>query len=215
MQLALDVPEAYRTVWTQELTDGTGEYEMPANFEFDKKVEYRADTDDIRKLDYVTFEEWNNVVGKDETNSWTPLRYTFWRKLGGDQSASPAYVNDYIRLNPVPGSDEDGNFIGVYGFKRPDIINVATEGDHVIETPASYVEAQIMWAAYLVMSDDGDFAASDRKKTEYEHQVVKIKNHIAITSRSERPRIRPRNSALNPWNKDLVPWPSAFGRSWP
>ena len=214
MQLALDVPEGYRTVWTMTLTDGTAEYEMPDGFTFDRVVEFQDDTDDtaigddVRQLEYLSRQDYQQRVGTDQTLSGTPTSFTYWRKLG---STSTSTVRDYIRFYPVPGADEDGKVIRVYGYKYPDVISAAAMSN-VLETPPVYVEAQIMWAAHLAMRDDGDTAMARDFEAQYENQVRKIRNHIVTKSRSRRPKIRPRDSALLPWRDTEVPWPRYLRR---
>lgn len=193
-QLTLSIPEVFETVWTVALVEDQREYMMDPAFMADRRVEFKfavADDSDNRPLRYLTMEEWEEMgMDRDETQTGQPFYYTFWRKLG---TTSPITVEQkpYIKVHPTPGADEDTKLLRVYGYKLPDAITSTPSATDVVETEAHLVEAQVMWAAHLMMRDDDEVGKARDFLMEYEAQINKIKDWRYSKTRSKRPKIRP------------------------
>lgn len=192
-----DAERAFETVWTASLVTDQYEYEMDASFDRDKWVEWQNDTDDIRRMVYVPFSIWQERFGDDPTDTGDPYYYTFWRKLG---STDTAIIQTNILVHPAPSTSVNTKTLRVYGYKRPEALD-ANNATRVLELEAPYVEAAVMWCAYLMMRDDGDHVSADRFRGEYEAQKNGILDHLSRKTRSSSAQLRPRDSVLSPY-----PW---------
>lgn len=198
-QVILATEYTLETQWEATTVNGTREYELPLNFVRDEAVEYVNSTTDIRRLEYLTFEEYFTTYSINPTSTGDPLFYWFWRKLGDDlTSIQPSS----LYLHPVPNSAKT---IRVWGYKIPDIISTLT---NVLEFEGPYVEAIVSYAGHLAMMDDGDTSKSDRLEVKYERQISKILDYNSHKTRSERSRIVPRKSILSSWGTRRFPWDS-------
>jgi hypothetical protein len=195
---------ALPTVWTIDtIVLDQNNYAMPDNFDADKVVEYQNTTSDIRRLAYVTFDQYQNWFANNPIVSGEPTHYTFWRKLG---TADENIVQREIIFYPTPTQTEvDAGPIRVYGYKRPEAIDT-NNLDHIIELEAPYVEAMVMYAAYLMMRDDQDHTSADRLRREYDRQIQSCLDHQSRKSRARIPQLEPRDSVLRPWKYTRNPF---------
>jgi hypothetical protein len=122
-----------------------------------------------------------------------PTHYYLWRKLGDDPLSSAAKGQPgSIFLHPVPaaaGTDK----LRIYGYKYPDAI-ANTAGTAIVELHAVHVEAALLYAASLIMADDGEPAQSAFFLARYEDQVKKVLGSLARKDRSGTSRLMPKGS---------------------
>ena len=207
-QVILATEYTVETQWEVTTVAATREYELPTNFVRDEAVEYVKSTTDIRRLEYLTFEEYFKTFSNNPTSAGDPIYYFFWRKLG--DTPEPIVIQpSSLYLHPVP---TEAKVVRVWGYKLPDAI-LSTDLSRVIEFEGPYVEAVISYAGHLAMMDDGDTAKADRLEVKYERLVSKIMDYNSHKTRSERGRITPRQSVLNNWagRKTMMPWHRGLG----
>lgn len=184
MQVTLDEPRIFKTVWTADLTASTREYSLPVSWVATQSVQFvKTAYTDIRELENVSYETYQTWLLKDEDNEGDPEQFYYWRKLG---STATDHVPPSIFLHPTPSTSASGNdyTLRIFGYKMPD--DVAADTSKTMELEALFVEAAVMYACALAMFDDDDMARRDRFQAEYEKQVQKI---IAVISRRDFSRV--------------------------
>lgn len=206
-QLALDVEVALETQWDLLLVSGTAEYAMPVNFVSDRRIEYIRAADDIRTLQRLTTQQYEEWKSHDPSITGEPTTYYFWRKLGSDLTS---YQPTSIFFQPIPDATANGKTVRVWGSKIPDAISESSL-DLVLEVPSTYVEAMVLYASSIARFDDGDPQTGAQFRNLYEAQVLKIKNASTKRSRSSRARLLPRDSIISP-SRMAPGWP--WARRW-
>jgi hypothetical protein len=192
-QVVLDTEALVETVWNMTLTASTSEYELPDNFVKDKIVEILlagAETD-VRRLGYITVDEYHVSFSRDTTTEATPLWYWIWNKRGDDPTD---FQPKSIRFHPVPNSSSDK--IRIVGYKNPNAFDFSANGTTIVEFEPYHCEALVHYVLYLTKLDDDDMIAALRAKALYDGQVSKIMAAQTPRSRSERPRLVPRSSVF-------------------
>lgn len=205
-QLALDLEVGLETQWETLLIDGQAEYTMPESFIQDRRCEYIRDTNDVMQLTRLNTADYEDWFHRTPDTTGEPVYYYFWRKLGADVgSIQPTS----LVLLPTPDAAADGKTLKVWGYKLPDQIHVDVLWQ-ALEFQPSHCEALVMYAAHLVKLDDNEPVFADKLLVRYEQQVMKIKDAIARKSRADKPRIRPRASALLPAIRPMIPWKRGY-----
>jgi hypothetical protein len=205
LQVALDIPHAFETVWKDSLVEDQREYTLPDSFYQVDHVRFIASSPaatvrtDVRRLEGVSMEEYKRWIMRDEDNTGQPAAYYFWRKLGqdGDDAQQPPS----IYLHPTPGADEvDTDNLEVWGYKYPDEIDStggAPAPTTTVELEPAYIEAAIMYAAHLMMADDNDMARSDRFLVRYREQIEKSLGAMSRRDRGDFQQILPKGARRN------------------
>jgi hypothetical protein len=192
--LCLDTGTVLETYWTFDIVADTQEYAQHQNFIEAKSVKWERASDDFRKLEFVTRDQWDLLVGRNPAKSGEPTHYTIWNQLATDSTTTTQPPIFY--LWPVPTSVEVAlnATVHVWGNKLPDVF-VAPYTQY-LELRGHHVEAQVQWASAMAFMDDDEVGKSQVCEGRYQRIVEKIKNDMARKDRSRRPRIRPRNSRL-------------------
>lgn len=198
IQVVLDAEIPLRTTWTFSLVAAQREYSMHANFHKAAKVTWIKTSTDRRTLQVIPFEVYRDLNVQDETRTGDPLGYYFWNKMGTDPTTAPHPPLMYI--HPTPGSAQAGSAnLEIHGYKHPDTIDSTTNPTRVVELPVHYVEAAVMYASYLILSDDGDPKAPSQLAI-YERTVQKVVESMARRDDLSGPaRIRPKGSRQAEW----------------
>jgi len=200
--IARDIEKGFETVWTMAFVTDQNSYEMEQSFDRDRWIEWQKSTSDIRELEFVPFVEFQSRFGLDPTKTGEPVWYTFWKRLG---STSTATVQTNIFVYPTPDSTVNTDTMRVYGYKRPEAIEPSAGLANALELDPLYVEAAIMYAAYLIKRDDDDLTSADRFRAEYEAQKMAILDHNSRKSRAHTPTLTPRDSTLHPYRHNRNP----------
>lgn len=206
LQLVLDTEVTLETQWETSLIDGQAEYTMPDSFIQDRRSEYIRDTNDVMQLQRLNTADYEDWFHRTPDTTGEPVFYYFWRKLGDDLTTiQPTSVV----LLPTPDAAADGKTLKVWGYKLPDQLD-PDDLAKSIEFMPPHCEALVMYAAHLVKLDDNEPVFADKLLVRYEQQVTKIKDVIARKSRADKPRIRPRTSALLPNTRPMIPWKRGY-----
>jgi hypothetical protein len=205
LSVVRDCEVSLETSWTADITAGTREYKMPSSFYKTESADWiHVARTDIRHLRPVSYAYYRDVILRDETTQDEPQVYYFWRKLGDDPTTSQPTS---IYLHPTPNfSTAAGNdFLEVHGYKYPDTIDSTGAPTKVLELEPPYVEAAVMWACYLILSDDGDPRATEKLRT-YELLVEKTRSAMARKDLSTASRLRPKGSRYRSLGSVVDDW---------
>jgi hypothetical protein len=195
IQVVLDTEVPLKTTWTFSLVSGQREYSMAPNFYKASLLQWVKSSTDRRRLQHIAFEVYRDLHVQDETRTGEPLAYYQWSKMGTDPTT---YLPPLVFIHPTPGAAEDATTIQVYGYKFPDAINSTSAGTAVVELPIPHVEAAVLYASFLILSDDGDPGASVKFQL-YERNTQKIMESMAREDLSGPARIRPKGHRGPDW----------------
>lgn len=190
MQVTLDEPRIFKTVWKCDPVQGTREYSLPASWVNTMGIHFVKTATDTRKLKNVSYEDYQDWLMKDETLQGVPEAYYYWRKLG---STATGHVPPFFAVDPVPDAGSAGtDKFRIVGYKMPD--DAAADTTKTMELEALFVEAAVMYACSIAMFDDDDLPRRDRFKNEYSQMVEKIISVIARRDFSRTSRLRPKGA---------------------
>jgi hypothetical protein len=194
-QVVLDTEVSLEAVFTIALVESQSEYELPTSFIRDKHVEYEASTTDIRRLTYLTHDEYNRSHSRNPTTESEPIYYWYWNKVGTD----PALIQPTsIHIVPTPNATAAAaTGIRIYGYKYPNQLDLTSPSpDDALQLPMPYSEAIVLKVAEFVKLDDDDMPGAERIEAKYQRQISKILDFQSHKTRSEISRIKPRSSVF-------------------
>jgi hypothetical protein len=190
LQVVIDAEVVLETSFTASIVANQREYKMPAAFYKMESVQWvHVANTDIRELRNVSFAYYRDTILRDEQTTGDPLVYYFWRKLGDDPTTSQP-TSLFVYPTPSFSTSGSNDIFRIHVYKYPDAIDSTTFPTRVVELEPPHVEAAVMWAAYLMLSDDGDGRATE-KRAAYESLVEKVKSSLARKDLSRTSRMRP------------------------